>query len=132
MSGTDYNDGCNRSTILTVKSARSDVDIIALSDDSDMRSILTDAGADTVLSPHGLLGRRFAKKAVSAFRRELDTVELGGDLEVTELPVRHDSPLAGTRIRNSRIREATGADILPGRLSRAPVSSSSPAVASSR
>jgi len=108
---TDAGDA-NVNTILTVKSVREDVDIIALSDDSDMRDILRDAGADTVLSPHGLLGRRLAEKAVSAFGTELDTVELGGDLEVTELPVLHGSPLIGTRIRDSRIREATGANII--------------------
>ena len=108
---TDAGDA-NVNTILTVQSVREDVDIIALSDDADMRDILRDAGADTVLSPHGLLGRRLAEKAVSAFSTELDSVALGGDLEVTELPVLHGSPLIGTRIRNSRIREATGANII--------------------
>ena len=102
----------NVNTILTVQSVRDDVEIIALSDDSDDRDILLDAGADSVLSPHGLLGRRLAEKAVSSFGSELDTVALGGDLEVTELPVRHGSPLVGTRIRDSRIREATGANII--------------------
>jgi len=102
----------NVNTILTVKSVREDVEIIALSDDSDMRDVLRDAGADSVLSPHDLLGRRLAEKAVSAFGTELDTVELGGDLEVTELPVLHGSPLIGTRIKDSRIREATGANII--------------------
>ncbi|MDS0261390.1 NAD-binding protein [Haloarcula sp. S1CR25-12] len=108
---TDAGDA-NVNTILTVQSVREDVDVIALSDDSDMRDVLLDAGADSVLSPHGLLGRRLAEKALSSFSSELDTVALGGDLEVTELPVRHGSPLVGTRIRNSRIREATGANII--------------------
>ncbi|MDS0284556.1 potassium channel family protein [Haloarcula onubensis] len=102
----------NVNTILTVRSVNDDVEIIALSDDSDMRDVLGDAGADSVLSPHGLLGRRLAEKAVSSFGAELDTVELGGDLEVAELPVLHGSPLIGTRIRDSRIREATGANIV--------------------
>jgi Trk K+ transport system NAD-binding subunit len=108
---TDAGDA-NVNTILTARSVRDDVDIIALSDDSDMRDILLDAGADSVLSPHGLLGRRLAEKAVSAFSSELDTVALGADLEVTEFPVHQGSPLIGTRIKNSRIRETTGANVI--------------------
>ncbi len=100
-------------TILTVRSVRSDVEIICLTDDSDMRELLLDTGADTVLSPHGVLGRRLAEKAVSSLETDLtDTVDLGGDIELTELPVSHESRLIGTRIRNSRIREETGANVV--------------------
>jgi voltage-gated potassium channel len=100
-------------TILTVRSVRPDVEIISLTDDSDMRGILLDTGADTVLSPHGVLGRRLAEKAVSSLETDLtDTVDLGGDIELTELPVSHESRLIGTRIRNSRIREETGANVV--------------------
>ncbi|MFA1610896.1 NAD-binding protein [Halobellus rubicundus] len=103
----------NVGTILTVTSLRSDVDIIALTDDSDMRDVLVDAGADTVLSPHGVLGHRLAEKAVSSLGTDLsDTVDLGGDLEISEVPVGHGSRLIGTRLRNSGIREETGATVL--------------------
>ena len=100
-------------TILTVRSVRPDVEIISLTDDSDMRGILLDTGADTVLSPHGVLGRRLAEKAVSSLGTELtDTVDIGGDIERTEVPVQYGSRLVGTRIRNSRIREETGANVV--------------------
>jgi voltage-gated potassium channel len=103
----------NVNTILTVRSVRSDVEIITLTDDSDMRDVLLDAGADSVLSPHGVLGHRLAEKAVSSFSAELtDTIDLGADMEVTETPVAHGSRLIGTRIRNSGIRERTGANII--------------------
>ncbi len=109
---TDAGDA-NVNTILTVESIRPEIDIIALTDDSDMRDVLLDAGADTVLSPHGVLGHRLAEKAVSSFSQELtDTIELGGDMEVTEIPIHHESRLVGTRIRDSNIREQTGANIL--------------------
>lgn len=109
---TDAGDA-NVNTILTVRSIRPDIEIITLTDDSDLRDILLDSGADTVLSPHGVLGHRLAEKAVSAFSTELtDTIDLGGDLEVTEIPVHHGSRLIGTRIRNSNIREETGATII--------------------
>lgn len=109
---TDAGDA-NVNTILTVRSIDSEIDIIALTDDSDMRNILLETGADTVLSPHGVLGHRLAEKAVSSVRAELtDTIELGGELEVTEIPIQHGNQLIGTRIRDSKIREETGANII--------------------
>ena len=109
---TDTGDA-NVNTILTVKSVRDDVEIITLTDDSDMREILLETGADTVLSPHGVLGHRLAEKAVSSFTQELtDTIALGADIEVTEIPVQQDSRLIGTRIRDSNVREETGASII--------------------
>ena len=109
---TDAGDA-NVNTILTVRSIDSDVDVITLTDDSDMREILLETGADSVLSPHGVLGRRLAEKAVSSFRAELsDTIDIGGEIEVTEVPVRPGNRLIGTRIRNSNIREETGANVI--------------------
>lgn len=109
---TDAGDA-NVNTILTVRSLRPDMDIIALTDDSAMREILLDTGADTVLSPHGVLGHRLAEKAISSFSADLTgTINLGGDIQVTEVPVPHESRLVGTRIRTSNIREETGANII--------------------
>jgi Trk K+ transport system NAD-binding subunit len=109
---TDAGDA-NVNTILTVRSIDPEIDVITLTDDSDMREILLDTGADTVLSPHGVLGHRLAEKAVSSFSSELtDTIDLGGEIELSELPVRQGSRLIGTRIRNSKIREETGASII--------------------
>ncbi|MFY4814927.1 potassium channel family protein [Haloarcula sp. AONF1] len=109
---TDAGDA-NVNTILTVRSIDSDIDVITLTDDSDMRDILLDTGADTVLSPHGVLGQRLAEKAVSSFSSELtDTIGLGGEIEVTEIPVQQGNRLIGTRIRDSKIREETGANII--------------------
>jgi Trk K+ transport system NAD-binding subunit len=109
---TDAGDA-NVNTILTVRSIRPEVDLIALTDDSEMRDVLLDAGADSVLSPHGVLGHRLAEKAVSSVSAELtDTTTLGADIEVAEMPVGHGSRLVGTRIRNSNVRERTGANIV--------------------
>jgi Trk K+ transport system NAD-binding subunit len=109
---TDAGDA-NVNTILTVRSIDPEIDVITLTDDSDMREILLDTGADTVLSPHGVLGHRLAEKAVSSFSSELtDTIDLGGEIEVAEVPVRQGSQLIGTRIRNSKIREETGTSII--------------------
>jgi Trk K+ transport system NAD-binding subunit len=106
-------DAANVNTILTVRSIRPDVEVIALTDDSDMHDVLLDAGADSVLSPHGVLGHRLAEKAVSSFSADLtDTIDLGADVELTEIPVSHGSQLIGTRIRDSGIREQMGANII--------------------
>jgi len=100
-------------TILTVRSIDPEIEIITLTDDSDMRDVLLDTGADSVLSPHGVLGRRLAEKAIASFSTELtDTIDVGTDLEVTEVPIPHGSQLIGTRLRESNIRERTGATVI--------------------
>jgi Trk K+ transport system NAD-binding subunit len=109
---TDAGDA-NVDTILTVRSVRPDVDVIALTDDSDMSGVLSEVGADTVLSPHGVLGHRLAEKAVASFSSEIrDTVEIGGDTKLAELPVSESSELVGRTIRNGNVRERTGATIV--------------------
>jgi len=108
----DAGDG-NVNAILTVRSLREDVEVIALTDDSGMDDVLRNAGADTVLSPHGVLGHRLAEKAVAAYRTELtDTIDLGADIQVTEIPVHQGSELEGVRIRDTEIRERTGANVI--------------------
>ena len=103
----------NVNTILTVRAVDPDVEVIALTDDSDVREVLLASGADAVLSPHDVLGRRLAEKAVSTFSSELtDTIELGGEIEITEVPIQPGNRLVGTRVRDSRIREETGANIV--------------------
>lgn len=103
----------NVNTILTVRSIRDDIDIIALTDDSDQREVLLETGADSVLSPHRVLGHRLAEKAISSIGSELTgTIELGADIEVSEIPVQHGSELIGVQIRDSNLRERTGANII--------------------
>ncbi|WP_435062917.1 potassium channel family protein [Halobaculum sp. EA56] len=103
----------NVDTILTVRSIRSDVEVIALTDDSSLRDVLLATGADSVLSPRAVLGQRLARKAMSLYTSELhDTVGVAEGLEVTEISVSRDSALDGVSIRNSRIRERTGANVV--------------------
>jgi Trk K+ transport system NAD-binding subunit len=105
--------GANVNTILTVRSLRPDIEVIALTDDSDLRDVLLETGADSVLSPHGVLGHRLAEKAVTSFSSDVtDTINLGSEIEVAETPVHQESQLVGTRIRDSEIRERTGANII--------------------
>jgi voltage-gated potassium channel len=103
----------NVNTILTVRSLRPDIKVIALTDDSDHQDVLLETGADSVLSPRAVLGHRLAEKAATSVSSELtDTIDLGSDIEVSEIPVHQESRLVGTRIRDSEIRERTGANVI--------------------
>lgn len=96
-----------------MRSLSTDIETIGLTDDNDVRDVLLEAGADTVLLPRKVLGHRLAEKAVSSFSSQLtDTIDLGGNIEVTEITVHPGSQLDGRRIRNSNIREQTGANIV--------------------
>ena len=100
-------------TILTARSVRPDIEIITLTDDTDLFDIFRETGADSVLSPHSVLGHRLAEKVVASFSTELDnTVQLGEDFEMTEVLVQRDSPLDGVTIRDAGLREQTGANIV--------------------
>jgi Trk K+ transport system NAD-binding subunit len=103
----------NVNTVLTVRSVREDVELIALTDDSDLREVLQTTGADSVLSPHAVLGHRLAEKAVSSLSADLsDTIDLGPGMEVGEFSVPRGSRLVGQRVRQSRVREETGVTII--------------------
>ena len=70
-------------TILTARSVRLDIEIITLTDDTDLFDIFRETGADSVLSPHNVLGHRLAEKVAASFSTELDdTVQLGEDFEM--------------------------------------------------
>jgi Trk K+ transport system NAD-binding subunit len=99
--------------ILTLRSIRPDVDVVALTDDSDLREVLLGVGADTVLSPHAVVGQRLGEKAGASFGTALgDAVALGPDVEVVERLVPHDSRLVGSTLREARLRERSGATVV--------------------
>jgi Trk K+ transport system NAD-binding subunit len=99
--------------VLTVRSLRPDVEVVALTDDGDLRTALSTTGADAVLSPHAVLGQRLGERAVASFEAALDdAVTLGPDVSVVERLVPHDSDLVGTALRDSGIRERTGATVV--------------------
>ncbi len=103
----------NVNTILTARSIRPDIEIITLTDDSNQREILRETGADSVLSPHGVLGHRLAEKAIFSMGSQISgTIELGADFELIEFPVQHGSELVGLRIQDTDLRERTGANII--------------------
>ncbi|MDZ7851051.1 MAG: NAD-binding protein [Halodesulfurarchaeum sp.] len=100
-------------SILTVRAIDPDMDLIALTDDSELREIFLETGADCVLSPHRVLGKRLAEKAVSTLHTDLsEAVPIGNGTELAELQVQHGSPLVGTTLRESGLRERTGVNVI--------------------
>ncbi|MFC7166502.1 potassium channel family protein [Halospeciosus flavus] len=91
----------------------SEVQVVGFVDDPSISRYLRYAGADRVLSPNAILGRSLADKVTSAITAELgETVDIGDDFEVVEMPIQRGSPLDGTRLAESGIREETSVDVV--------------------
>ncbi len=95
----DIADERSASAILAVRALNETVATIALVNDTAYERHLTYAGADTVLTPRRLLGRRIAERV----RTELipgvsDIVEIDDGVALTELSVFEDSSLTGVPI----------------------------------
>lgn len=109
----DVADRVDTSIVLTAKEISEDVPVVSIVEAPDKASYHELAGADTVLSPRPLLGERLASKVTTAVRSDLDdAVAIGEDLEIAELPIRHGSPLEGTTLAESEIRERTGVNVI--------------------
>jgi len=103
----------NASIVLSVREARSDIRVVSLVNDPSMVSYIKYAGADDVMSPRFLLGRSLADKVATAVTTDLgDTVEVGEDFEVIELPVQKGSDLAGKALYESHIGRMAGVSVI--------------------
>lgn len=108
-------DADNVYVVLTARVLKPDLFIIARANLEGSEEKLRRAGADRVVSPYSLGGRRMAsmllKPVVSDF---LDTVMHGEKLEyqLEEVEVGKDSPLRNLTIRECKVRERCGATIL--------------------
>jgi Trk K+ transport system NAD-binding subunit len=109
----DMTDEIDASIVLAANGVAEDVPVISVVEDPETRTYHRLAGADHVLSPRALLGERLATKVTTASRTDMtDAVTVEENLELAEVPIRQDSPLAGTNLRNSRIRERTGVSVI--------------------
>jgi Trk K+ transport system NAD-binding subunit len=109
----DGPDDENASIALTCRTVASDAVIVAFAEDPADAKYIRYAGADEVLTPRHILGESLAGKVTAATSEELERiVELDVDFEVAELGVQIDSEIEGKTLAESRIREATGADVI--------------------
>ncbi|MDQ3570173.1 MAG: potassium channel protein [Actinomycetota bacterium] len=108
-------DAANLYATLSGRSLRPDLFIIARAHTDSSEPKLERAGANRVVNPQRIGGARMGALAMQPHVAEfLDVVMHDGDLEfrLEELAVPEQSPLAGRTLRESHIRDRTGALVL--------------------
>jgi Trk K+ transport system NAD-binding subunit len=109
----DASDQVNTSIILTAKEIAEDIRTVSVVKEPDRERYHDLAGADAVLSPRRLLGESLASKVTTGVSTTLgDTIEVGEDFDIAELPIHRGSDLVGTALADSAIREETGVNII--------------------
>jgi Trk K+ transport system NAD-binding subunit len=103
-------DTTNTNITLTVREVAPHVHIAAVAEEEDSIDILQLSGATTVLPLKRQLGEWLANR-VDTGRPEAHVIGSFGTVRIAELPVR-DTLLAGTRVRDTRLRERTGLSIV--------------------
>lgn len=109
----DQDEETNASIALSVREVNESVRLVAFIDEADRAPYLRLAGVDEVLLPRNLLGQGLADKVTSAINTQLgDTIDIGGELEIIELPIQKGCDLDGVTLAESGVRERTGANII--------------------
>jgi voltage-gated potassium channel len=108
-------DADNLYVVLSARSARPDLTIVARASRKDAERKLILAGADRVVLPYTTAGQVMAnlvlKPQVTAFL-DVVTTATGPDLQLAEIEVRDTCSAAGQTIRELRIRHETGAIVV--------------------
>lgn len=108
-------DADNTFVTLTAKTVNPDISVAARTSAESSEGKLRRAGADHVITPSVIGGRRLATMVLNPVVSDyLDLVTHGGGLEfrLEELEVHEGCPLAGLTVGESRIRHKTGAYVL--------------------
>ncbi|WP_424001976.1 potassium channel family protein [Haloarcula salina] len=109
----DASDQVNTSIILTAREVDESVQTVSVVEEPDRARYHDLAGADAVLSPRRLLGESLASKVTTGVSTTLgDSIEIGQDFDIAELPVHRGSDLVGTTLADSGIREETGVNVI--------------------
>jgi voltage-gated potassium channel len=108
-------DADNLYIVLSARSVRAELTIVARASGEDAERRLTLAGADRVVLPYSTTGQVMAnlvlKPQVTAFLDAVTTAT-GPDLQLAEIEVRESCGAAGKTIRELRIRHETGAIVI--------------------
>jgi voltage-gated potassium channel len=108
-------DADNLYVVLSARTARPELTIVARASGVDAERKLVLAGADRVVLPYTTAGRVMAnlvlKPQVTAFL-DVVTTATGPDLQLAEIEVRNTCAAAGRTIRDLRIRHETGAIVI--------------------
>ncbi len=121
----NQSDEKNASVILTAKELNNII-VISLVENITRSPYLKYAGADQVISPKTLFGTYIGRKAIDPLTDHLaGATKFFEDLSIVELPIYPRSSLIGKKLKETRIRVQTGANIVGlwtgGRLSLNPL-----------
>lgn len=108
-------DADNVYVILTAKVARPDMLLVARADEPGAEKKLELVGADHVISPHKIAGKRMVNMMLYPGACEFVDVVTGGKFpgyRLSEIVVERGSPLLNKTIKDTRLRERTGVMIL--------------------
>lgn len=109
----DATAGKGTNIVVTVHEAHPASEILCLVDDPSDARYLRYAGAETVLSPKHRLGKSLADKARNIISIDFDeSLTLGEELNIVEVPVHRDSDLCGKSLSEYQILEQTGVKLL--------------------
>lgn len=109
----DRDDEANAHIGLSVRQVSESVRMVGFLEDPSLESYLELAGVDEALLPRELLGERLADKVTSAITTHLgETIDIGSDLEIIELPLQGGCELEGTPLGETDIRERTGVNVI--------------------
>ena len=109
----DASDQVNSSIILTAKEVDEDVRTVSVVEEPSRAKYHDLAGADAVISPRRILGESLASKVTTGVSTTLgDSIEIGKDFDIAELPIHRGSDLVGTTLAESGIREETGVNVI--------------------
>jgi Trk K+ transport system NAD-binding subunit len=109
----DADDERNASIVLATRELSAEARIVSIAEEPENAQYHRYAGADRVISPEEALGEALANKVATRVTTALgDTVEIGGDFEISEMTVQPGSSVCYRRLADSRIRESTGANVI--------------------
>lgn len=103
-------DATNTNITLTVREKAPDIPVVAIAEQADSIDILTLAGATHVLPIKQRLGEYLASR-VNTDSTNVHVIGTFKDLFIAEFPVQN-TPLAGKTIRDTRLREKIGVNVV--------------------
>jgi Trk K+ transport system NAD-binding subunit len=109
----DVSDQVDASIVLAAQEVAEEVPVVSVIEEPDRQSYHRLAGADNVLSPRPLLGESLASKVTTSLTADLgESIDIGDDFGIAELPIRRGSRLVGKTLAESGIREQSGVNVI--------------------
>lgn len=110
---TNVPDERSATVVLTAKDIDEELQVVCVAKSEDDATYHRYAGADRVIRPRQVLGYSLGKRAARRISRQLESaIQLDDDIEISEVVVDEDSPLAGQTLGGATIRERIGATVI--------------------